>query len=239
MPRFFTDKIDDKIALISGDDAKHISKVLRYKLGDKLTVCDGNGNDYDCEIISIENDITLKILNKCHSVSEPSVKIKLYQALPKLDKFEFIIQKSVELGVGEIIPIMTNRCISRPTEDKMKHKHERYITIARQAAKQSGRGLIPKVKPLMQFEDAIYEAAKAESAVMFYEGGGAPISSLISENIKELSIIIGSEGGFGEDEVEFARKKGINTATLGPRILRCETAPLAAISIIMNLTGNM
>lgn len=239
MPRFFTDNILENTAIITGDDAKHIGKVLRCKIGEKITVCDAKGFDYECEIASISDSVTLNILTKAENKSEPSVKVHLFQALPKSDKMEFIIQKAVELGVSEITPIMTSRCVSRPEKSKMKKKIERYNAVSKEAAKQSGRGIIPIVNPLLSYNQCIEKIEDFDKTILFYENGGERLNSIINSDIKSLAIIIGSEGGFEQSEVDFATEKGAKIATLGARILRCETAPLAALSIVMNITENM
>ena len=239
MPRFFTDNIDGKTAVITGDDAKHLSKVLRAKIGEKVTVCDKSGFDYDCEIAQLGENVVLRILSKVPNETEPSVCVHLFQALPKSDKMEFIIQKAVELGVSEITPVLTSRCVSRPDEGKMKKKIARWNAVAEAAAKQSGRGIIPVVHEMQNFNDAIKSAAECEIPIIFYENGGERINELVSPDAKSISIFIGSEGGFDESEIEKAKIAGLKTATLGKRILRCETAPVAGLSIIMNITENM
>lgn len=239
MPRFFTDEIFDSTAKITGDDAKHITKVLRCKIGERITLCNKSGTDYDCEIISLGEEVLLSVIDKHQSLTEPGIKLTLYQALPKLDKMELIIQKAVELGTTRIVPVMTERCVSRPSKEAMAKKLERWQKISLSAAKQSGRGIVPQIAELLSFEEALEKAKADEKAILFYEKGGEALNKMISTDTKSTSIIIGSEGGFSEREVTLAEEKGIKTATLGARILRCETAPLAAISIIMNLSGNM
>lgn len=239
MPKFFTEEIYEKTVRITGEDAVHISKVLRSKQGDRFTVCDGRGTDYLCSLQTAGAEVILEILEKRPCVAEPKLKLTLYQALPKLDKMEMIIQKSVELGVNRIVPVMTERCVSRPSAESMERKIKRWQKISESAAKQSERGIIPKIEPMLTFKEAVSEAKDDDNALLFYERGGEKLSHLISEGVESLSVIIGSEGGFSPEEVEYAFAKGIKTATLGPRILRCETAPLAAVSIIMNLSGNM
>ena len=239
MPRFFTDNILEETAVISGDDAKHISKVLRAKVGEKVTVCDGQGTDYECEIAEISENIILNIIEKKPNETEPKVKVNLFQALPKSDKMEYIIQKAVELGVSEITPVLTARCISRPEESKIKKKVERWNTISQTAAKQSGRGVIPKVNNIVSFDEALKLATKSEVPIIFYEKGGERLNDILSSGAKSVSIFVGSEGGFEEKEIEKAKSVGIKTATLGKLILRCETAPVCALSIIMNITENI
>ncbi len=239
MPRFFVNSIENDVAIITGNEADHISKSLRMKKGDELTLCDTKGFDYSCVINDISDNIICKVISKEKSRTEPDVKVTLFQAMPKLDKLDYIIQKSVELGVYRIVPILTKRCVSRPDEKSMRKKAERYSKISLEAAKQSGRGIIPEVCDLISFREAVNSISKGDLGIIFYEGGGKNLSEINLPSYKNISIFIGSEGGFDEDEVFFAESKAIEKTTLGPRILRCETAPVAALSIIMNLTNNM
>ena len=239
MPRFFTDNITDNKAVISGDDAKHIVKVLRCRVGEKITICDLLGYDYECEIAELGENVVLNILSKAENKTEPTVKVHLFQALPKSDKMEMIIQKAVELGVCEITPVMTARCVSRPDDSKMSKKIARYNAVAKEAAKQSGRGIIPVVNSVLSYKEALEKMCESDKAIIFYENGGERVNNIIDKDIKSVSVIIGSEGGFEESEVNLAKEKGAFVATLGERILRCETAPLASLAIIMNITENM
>lgn len=181
----------------------------------------------------------MKVLSRSPSVTEPNVSVHLYQAMPKADKLELIIQKAVELGVNSITPVMTRRCVSRPDAKSMKKKLERYNRIALEAAKQSGRGIIPQVNPLLELDQALGQMQQSGCPILFYENATAPARQLLQSATGEISILIGAEGGFDEDEVERAKDAGCSILSLGKRILRCETAPLAALSIIMYETGNM
>ena len=235
MPRFFVDNItDEKYAVITGEDARHISRSLRMKKEDALTVtCDGI--DYSCVIKNITDEsVELEVLffEKCKS--EPSIDLTLYQAVPKLDKLELIIQKSVELGVNRIVPVLTRRCVSRPSEKDFDKKRQRYQRIALEAAKQSGRGVIPEVLPMIGFNEALERMKNDDCPLMLYEQGGVRFSEA-----ETVSLLIGSEGGFDESEVAGADEAGVKRIWLGYRILRCETAPIAAVSITMFLTGNL
>ena len=146
----------------------------------------------------------------------------------------------MELGVTEIVPVVSSRCVSRPDEKSIRKKVERWQKIALSAAQQSMRGTVPQVSSAVSFEEAVRNAAENSRGIIFYEGGGESLRKLISEDKKEnISIFIGSEGGFELSEVEFAKEQGVVSATLGKRILRAETAPLAALSVIMCLSGNM
>ena len=245
MPRFFTQDITEMGGCITGEDAKHIAKVLRMKVGDELTVCDTKGRDYDCMIEEIgAGEVRLKVLSVAPSQSEPDVRVHLYQAMPKADKMETIIQKAVELGAASITPVMTRRCVSRPDAKSMDKKLVRYNRIALEAAKQCGRGVVPPVRPLLELPQARGQMQRTGCPILFYENATAPAKQVIAkarESGKELEIavLIGAEGGFDEDEVALAMEHGCHILSLGKRILRCETAPLAALTILMYETGNM
>ncbi len=239
MPRFFSDNISDSHAIITGQDAFHISKSLRMAVGDEITICNAKGTDYFCKIESIDESVVCEVVSSEKSISEPSVKVTLFQAIPKLDKLELIIQKCVELGVSEIVPVLTSRCISRPDKKTMEKKLERYSKICLEAAKQSGRGIIPQVSQIVSLKEAFDRMKRDDLAIICYEGGGEKLSDMKLPEKSTISVLIGGEGGFSTGEVETAKQNGVSVIGLGPRILRCETAPIAALSIIMNLTGNM
>lgn len=240
MPRFFTDHITDDRLVITGEDAKHISKVLRLKQGDMLTACDMAGFDYHAEIQELTADaVTAVITEKLPSHTEPTVYFTLYQALPKGDKLEFIVQKAVELGVSSIVPVMTRRCVSRPDSKSMEKKIQRLQKIAFEAAKQSGRGMIPQIAPLMDYKEAISAMAADERAMLFYENATDDLKGVLTDAPASVSLMIGAEGGFDEGEIDFAKGKNIPVLSLGKRILRCETAPLCALSILLYETGNI
>lgn len=269
MPRFFEDlppQVGDEFCL-NAENANHCAKALRMKTGEHICVCCG-GTDYDCEIAEItENSVKCRAINSHKSDTEPSVFVTLYQCLPKGDKLETVIQKSVELGVYKIQPVLSSRCISRPDDKKSAKKLERLCKIAKSACEQSGRGRIIDVCPTVSFDSAVKQAAAADLAIMFYEGGGKPLHRIFADYTGNASnnngtnstndssgtsgtngingtggsiaVLIGPEGGFSEDEVQKAAESGIIAATLGRRILRTETAPLAALTAIMLLTGNL
>ena len=240
MPRFFIDYIPEERAVLTGTDGHHIAKSLRMRPGESLILCDSIGMDYHCEIERVEGDtVTVKVLHFCQSVSEPTVHVTLYQAFPKADKMDSVVQKAVELGVTRIVPMLSERCVSRPDEKAVKKKIDRWQKISEEAAKQSGRGVIPQVSMPLSFRSAIQEAIETGKALFFYEGGGEHISSLVDSEIRELSLFIGPEGGFASSEVQFAKEQGVSVATLGPRILRTETAPIAARAAVMLATDNL
>lgn len=241
MPRFFAEHVAGDTITITGADAAHIGRVLRMGVGDALIVCDTTTDiEYVCSIAVIEPAAVHLVVDESRRcAAEPTVRVHLYQALPKADKMELILQKAVELGVSEITPIQTRRCISCPDEKSLRKKTERWNKIAYEAAKQSGRGKIPVVHETLSFQAAIAQAAGAPLSVLFYELGGESLKTLLHACPAEVAIIIGAEGGFDENEVAFATGQGVKTATLGKRILRCETAPLCALSVMMFETGNL
>ncbi|MCD7784166.1 MAG: 16S rRNA (uracil(1498)-N(3))-methyltransferase [Oscillospiraceae bacterium] len=239
MPRFFVSEPPaGGIITIDGADAQHIGKSLRMAVGDELTVC-RDGVDYRCEIIGItREDVSLKVISESPS-SEPNIDLTLFMAMPKLDKLELIVQKSVELGVVRICSVLTKRCVSRPDNERFKSKRERLQKIALEAAKQSGRGIIPEVSDIMSFDECVKEMSQMDLGIICYEKGGVSLKDIGIQKKSEIGLFIGSEGGFEPSEIEILEESGIKKAWLGDRILRCETAPLAATAIIMFLTDNM
>ncbi len=243
MPRFFVDSVSgDKIS-IRGNDAYHIGRSLRMRLGDVITVC-ADRVEYRAKILSIsDKEVVCDVLSAEESVNEPTVNVVLYQALPKSDKMDLIVQKAVELGVYKIVPVITARCVSRPAKSGYEKRVERYNKIALEAAKQSGRGYVPEVTNFISFDECIAELKECDESFMCYEKGGVSLSktglSDAAEGVKTIGLFIGCEGGFETHEAESCGLAGVTVVSLGPRILRCETAPLAALSVIMSLTGNM
>lgn len=239
MQKLFIDYIPDNQVLLEGESARHIAKSLRMKVGDMLTVTDGQGNDYGCQIDNITKEtVTLKVCYKQASQSEPDCKVTIYQGVPKGTKFEDIVQKSVELGVYKIVPTLTKRCVSRPDEKGAAKKNVRYQKIALEAAQQSGRGIVPEIASQLTLKQAIAND-DSELKILFYEGGGSPLKNIVTRDVKSVSVYIGPEGGFDDDEVELLLNNSAVKATLGKRILRTQTAPVAALTAIMLLTDNM
>ena len=240
MPRFFCTNRQDDVFFMDENDSRHMKKSLRMKDGDTVTVCDTNGYDYEC-VLSFDADenACCRILSERKNDTEPDVKITLYQAMPKADKLEQITRKSVEIGVNEIVPVITNRCISRPSGKSAAKKVARCNKISLSAGKQSGRGIIPKVREGLSFDEAARELSEKQMALVFYENGGDDLRELDFTGVSEIGILIGSEGGLDLEEITRLREAGVRTMSLGKRILRCETAPLVALSALMLLTGNM
>ena len=232
------DAVSENTARITGSDVNHIKNVLRMRVGEEIMILDGNGMEYRCEIEAISDEILARILEAKKTEAELSVRLLLFQGLPKKDKMELIIQKAVELGVSEIIPVLTKRTVVK-LEDKKKEqkKLERWQAIAEAAAKQSGRGIIPKVCEAVKFTEAVKQAEALEEALIPYElaegmdEARERIRGLHGK--KTIGIFIGPEGGFEEEEIALAVKSGIHPITLGKRILRTETAGLCILSVIM------
>ena len=239
MPRFFvpSDNFTENSVRITGDDAFHIARALRMAVGDSLTVCDMHGCEYSCLITKIRDDACeCDIISKSEGKTESPVYISLYMAYPKGDKLEVVTQKAVELGASEIIPFESSRCVKKPKPEKAAREHERLTKIAEEAAKQCGRSRLVKIHSALSFKDMLEKAKEADAALFCYEGDGArslkEVLSSLNNNIKSLAVIVGSEGGFSLSEAEAAKESGAITVNLGPRILRCETAPSYALASI-------
>ena len=240
MAWFFTEtEIGSDNYIITGENARHIAKSLRMKAGEALTLVTPQREQLDCTISAVTSDsVEVSIDSRKPCENEPDVEITLYQALPKGDKMEYIVQKCVELGISRIVPLISARCISRPDAKSLAKKQARWQKIAREAAQQSRRGIIPTVCETVTFKQAVADCAENEQNIIFYELGGESVKKLIGKKPRSIGIFIGSEGGFEQAEVDSVLKSGGSAATLGKRILRAETAPLAALSIIMYETGN-
>lgn len=238
MPRFFLKKeqlADATAVTLTGDDARHISLSLRMAVGDSIILSDGEGREYEARLSAFTQDsVTAEILSSHASLAEPTIAIRLYQAYPKGDKLDTIVQKAVELGASIVIPFMSERCIKRPPKEKTEKNTDRLSRIAAEAAKQCGRALLPTVTAPMNFSAAIADAVSHGPVFFCYEDEKmlslkTALSTLPPET-KAVSFVVGSEGGFSPKEVEEAKLLGAVPVSLGNRILRCETAPVFALS---------
>ena len=237
---FAHDDITTEYYTVSGEDAAHISRSLRMKVGEMLTLCTPDGKRHECEIAGItREDVTVRILSSTECEQEPDVKVSLYIALMKGDKIDDVVQKAVELGVYEITPFLSARCISRPDDKSMHKKIARWQKIADNAAQQSRRGILPRVNPCIDLRDIPKAAAGCDKAVVFYERGGRKLKEIIPAECGSVALITGSEGGFEQEEIDLLCANGVEAATLGKRILRAQTAPIAALCATMLLTGNL
>ena len=242
MPRFFvkTSQIENDIIKIINKDIKHIKNVLRKEVNDELEICNQeNGNTYKCKIINIkDNEILCNIISLIEG-QKSNVKIDIYQGLPKADKMELIIQKSVELGVNSIIPVKMSRCVVKIDQKDEKKKIERWNKISESAAKQCGRNFIPEIKPIIEIKDIINLNDKYDEIIVAYENEKQnyirnELLKLKKINKKlNIAVVIGPEGGFEENEINLLKENGAKIVTLGSRILRTETVALNILSIIM------
>lgn len=241
MPRFFVESLAGDPIVIEGGDARHIALSLRMKQGEELILCDGKGTEAVCAVASVcPESVVLDVKERRASETEPKTRVTLYQALPKADKMEYIVQKAVELGVYRIVPVLTSRCISRPDEKTAAKKRERLCKIAAEAAKQSGRGIIPEVDGVLTFKNAVKEMSTAGLPIFFFEHASLPLRKYMEKYTGgDIAVMVGAEGGFSDEEAVFAEENGLLSASLGPRILRCETAPVAALAAIMYAAGEM
>lgn len=240
MPRFFIDPPAGTTVTLTGDSAAHISKSLRMAVGDVLTLCDGAGTDYAAEVSAMDrNTVTAEITGRTASIGEPDVRIVLFQGLPKGDKMDWIVQKAVELGAAEIVPFAAARSVSRLDDDGARKKTARWQKIADEAAGQCQRGRLPQVAVRVSYTEALRRAADCDRIFFCYEGGGAGLRTLLAERPGSVAVFVGPEGGFAPEEVAQAEAAGAVRVTLGTRILRTETAPLAALSAILFATGNL
>lgn len=224
-------------ATLTGSEAHHFSAVMRGKAGADLLLCDGKGTDYAARVTAVEKDaVQLEILSFAPSVCEAGIAATIYVGYPKQDKLEMIIQKATELGAVRIVPFFSKFCVVTPKKEEQ--KNERYARIALEAAKQCGRGIIPAVSMPLSYKEMLADAVQNDVALFCYEAGGVPLHSRLN-GVKSVGIITGSEGGFSPEEAAAAAEAGCASIGLGPRILRCETAPTAALAAVMTLTGNL
>ena len=241
MTRFFVDPeaLLPDFLVLTGENAKH-AKVLRLKNGEEVLVCDGQGAEAVCTVSDVsDGQISLVVKKRQASETEAAVRVSVYIAFPKADKLEHVIQKATELGAYEIVAFPAARCVSRPDEKSLAKKLERWQKIAASAAEQSGRGVVPQVLTLASYKAALERASQADKALLFYENEQATTlkMALTAGEYRTVSLLTGPEGGLELAEVEQAKNAGLQICTLGKRILRCETAPLCALSAVMYDAG--
>ncbi len=241
MTRFFVsaEELSRDFIVLTGDNAAH-GKVLRLRNGEEVAVCDGKGQECLCTVSDVSpGQISLVVKARQAASTEARVKASVYMAFPKGDKLEHVIQKATELGAYEIVAFPSNRCIAKPDSKSIPKKLERWNKIALSAAQQAGRGYVPEVIALDSFEKALQRAAQADTSVLFYENERAATlqMTLQEKSFDSVSLLTGPEGGLEDREVEKAKEFGLSVCTLGSRILRCETAPLCALSAVMYHSG--
>ena len=242
MPRFFMagTNIMGGMAIMTGRDAEHV-RVLRLRPGEDMIICDGKGTDYKCRLVKADKEqVEAQVIEVVPCPAEPTVQVTVLCGLPKGDKTDYIIQKCVEAGASEIMFFQSDRCVAKP--DKPEKKLERWQRIAEEAAKQSGRGIIPQVSWAGEYADALNVANQKELALFMYETGEREALNAVLEansDVKTAAIVTGPEGGFAPFEADLARIVGLHICSMGERILRCETAPVVAVSALMYATGNL
>ncbi|WP_101877775.1 16S rRNA (uracil(1498)-N(3))-methyltransferase [Lachnoclostridium edouardi] len=232
------DQIEEERICITGADVNHMKNVLRMKQGEEILISDGEGKDYYCKVHKLEKDqVIASIISKGSSETELPAKLVLFQGLPKGDKMEFIIQKAVELGVWEIVPVSTKYTVVKLDGKKEENRLKRWNAIAESAAKQSKRGLIPKVREIMTLDQALSYSQTFDMAIIPYEEArGMETAKQAVSAVKpgmKAGIFIGPEGGFAKEEIKAAVDHGAMPVSLGKRILRTETAGLAVLSVLM------
>ena len=244
MPRFFMagSNLAGGAAVISGQDADHV-RVLRMKLGEKLVISDGEGTDYTCVLSRLgDGMVEARVVESEPSPGEASIKCTVLAGFSKGDRSDYTVQKCVESGASDIVFFPCERCVSRPDGKSLDKKISRWQRIAEEAAKQAGRGIIPTVSAVSDFAGAIDLAIKTELPLFLYETGERVPLKIAVENagpFASAAIITGPEGGFEPFEAELARLSGITICSMGSRILRCETAPVTALTALMYATGNL
>lgn len=235
--RYFASEFTESTAALTGPDAHHLGKVMRARPGDEVILCDGAGFDYTAAVAAVTPDrVEFRLLEKRPSEAEPSVEVTLFAGYPKQDKLEFIVQKAVELGAARIVPFFSRFCVAAPKKEDQ--KNARYARIAAEAAKQAGRGVIPAVELPLDIKDLPARFSEFDLVLFFYEGGGQSLRTLV-KNQKRIALITGAEGGFSPEEAEKLIAAGAVPVGLGPRILRCETAPVAGLAAVMTLAGQL
>lgn len=233
MKRFYVENILASNKIL-GDEFNHLKKVLRCEVGEKIICLSGDGNEYVSEITRISNDSAeVKILEVKRCNSDPKIDVTVFMGLPKGDKFEFLIQKLSELGASTIIPFESSFTIAKPKDKKL----DRYKKIALEACKQCGRSKPLEVKDCITFKNLLQSLNIYERCYFAYENAETGNFD-DAKNFKKICVIIGAEGGFSEEEANSLKLAGAKEVSLGKRILRCETAPLYAMSVINYITNN-
>ena len=243
MQKFIIQKIDSvpAQALITGQDARHISRVLRHSAGDHITVTNGRGQDFSATITAISPlTVELSITDKIETMTEPPIDITLCSGMLKDKKMDFIIKHVTQLGIYRWIPFFCERSIPSPDEKRLEKRRQRWETIAKESLKQCGRSLLPEISPPVSFNKLLHISADYDQKIAFWENETTPLSNLKKQpSGQKIIILIGPEGGFSADEIQAAEKNGFSSFSLGPRILRAETASIACCTLIQHMFGDI
>ena len=245
MHRFYitTEAISGNEATITGQDAKHLATVLRLKPGDRVELVDGKGTKATAEIQSVTPGIvSLAIVEKTEATSESPVHITIAQGMLKDKKMDMLIRHLTELGICEWQPFFSTRSIPKPDAKRLKSRMERWNRISREALKQCGRSMVPVIGDPLPFMDLLARGAEFDKRIAFWENATAPIAGIQHQDpepAKRIIVLIGPEGGFSRDEIEAAKKNGFDSYSLGPRILRAETASITSAALVQHLFGDL
>lgn len=241
MTRFFLEQVEGHWVTLGKEDSHHLLKVMRAKPGDSFTVV-ARGMEHDCRLSDTEGGVVLgQILASRPSLGEPPVRIAVFQGLAKGDKMETVIQHGTEIGISEFVPVQTARAVVKLEPKKAAERVERWQRIAREAAEQSRRGAVPAVAPVASWKEAVARCGEFDLALVPWEEGGEPLRAVLgaAPGARSVALFIGPEGGLSPDEVALAKERGARAVTLGPRILRTETAGLAAAAAILYALGDL
>lgn len=237
MQRYFVDSVEGELVSLRPEDARHLRVVLRARAGERVILCDGRGAEAVCELAPADGaEACVRVLERRESLGEPSVAIHLYPSLAKGERFEWLLQKTVELGAASITPVISERCVATAADDK---KLARWRRIVREAAEQSGRGIIPPVHAAASFREAVLRAEGSRLLCFEEERETLLGEQLRRSGARVVSVFTGPEGGYGAGESAFARENGCAAVSLGRRILRCETAPVAAVCAVLSSAGEL
>lgn len=241
--RFFVteDQLQGEYVRLDPSDAVHIARVLRMRPGEEITVCCTNGQAYSCKLDQVDKrEVWAEILSSAPFDSEPTVQTTVYAGLSKGDRFDYLLQKCVECGAARVVPFLSQHCVVRPDPQEGEKKRLRYQRIALEASKQCQRSRVVQVGEIVPLERALSQAAQADCPLFLYEKERQrSLSALLREAKRtSFSIVAGPEGGFSPEEAALAAQMGLHCVSIGPRILRCETAPVAALCAVMYQTGN-
>lgn len=235
--RYFTRELANGQAALTGSDAHHLANVMRARLGEEVVLCGPDGLEYTGSVTSITpGRVEFSVSEGAPSKAEPNVAVTLFVGYPKQGKLETIVQKAVELGAVSVVPFFSRYCVATPKKEE--EKNARYNRVAAEAAGQCGRGILPKVEMPLNLKELPGRLAEFDAAFFCYECGGQPLRQELGQ-AKKIALITGSEGGFAPEEAQLLQEAGARVIGLGPRILRCETAPTAALAALMTLTGNL
>ncbi|MFN4180018.1 MAG: 16S rRNA (uracil(1498)-N(3))-methyltransferase [Armatimonadota bacterium] len=225
---------------LTEDFAHRFLRVLRLKVGDRVLLCDPRGSEWVAEIVGAEDKfVRLKLIERHFSPHEPTIYVTLFQGIPKGEKMDFIVQKATELGVQRIVPMFTKRTVVQLSSEKAKSKRERWQRVATSATEQSGGKIVPEIALPLTFRQALEEASHADLWLLFYEGAEKPLREILQphQNVNDVAIMVGPEGGFDPSEVAMAQQKGAMVVSLGKRILRTETAAIVAVALVLYELG--